>query len=179
MAYSSSGISFTFYGGSMKPTLLCSLLGGVLLFGAAGSAVYSLPSQVADKDKKVRFAVIGLDHDHVWSLLKDMAQEPQAELVAIAEGDASLVDRAKEEVPSSVRFFSDYVQMLDEAKPEAAIVTTANNRHLEILRECAKRHIHYSTEKPMATSGADAREMEWLANAAGIKLMVNYSISLA
>src|SRR2546429_7183692 len=56
----------------------------------------------------------------------------------------------------------------------SVIVTTENDRHLEILRECAKRHIHYSTEKPMATTAADAREMQRLANQAGIKVMVNY-----
>src|SRR5205085_5639892 len=59
-------------------------------------------------------------------------------------------------------------------KPDGVIVTTENDRHLAILRECAKRHIHYSTEKPMATNAADAREMERLADKAGIKLMVNY-----
>jgi predicted dehydrogenase len=64
--------------------------------------------------------------------------------------------------------------MLDEMKPDAVIVTTANNLHLSILRECAQRHIHYFTEKPMAATGADAREMERLAREAGIKLMVNY-----
>ncbi len=80
--------------------------------------------------------------------------------------------RAK--VASSVKFYSDYVQMLNEVKPDGVIVTTENDKHLEILRECAKRHIHYSTEKPMATSAADAREMERLANQAGIKVMVNY-----
>src|SRR5260370_20514445 len=64
--------------------------------------------------------------------------------------------------------------MLDEVKPDAVIVATSNARHWEILRECAKRHIHYSVEKPMATNAADAREMETLANQAGIKLMVNY-----
>src|SRR5467141_4140799 len=123
---------------------------------------------------KTRLAVVGLDHDHVWSLLKDIAGEPSAELVAIAESDAALVSRAQKEVPASVKFYADYVAMLDEAKPEAVIVATANDRHLEILRQCAKRHIHYSTEKPMATNAADAREMERLANQAGIKLMVNY-----
>jgi predicted dehydrogenase len=123
---------------------------------------------------KTRIAVVGLDHDHVWSLLKDITQEPDAELVAIAEADATLVSQAKKEVPASVAFFSDYVQLLDQAKPEAVIVATSNDRHLEILRQCAKRHIHYSTEKPMATTAAEAREMEKLASAAGIKLMVNY-----
>ena len=123
---------------------------------------------------KTRFAVVGLDHDHVWSLLKDIGKEPLAELVAIADPDPALVDKAKKQVPETVKFYSDYVQMLDQAKPEAVIVATANDRHLEILRQCAKRHIHYSTEKPMATSAAEAKEMERLADAAGIKLMVNY-----
>lgn len=123
---------------------------------------------------KTRLAIIGLDHDHVWGLLKDLAAEPDAELIAIAEPRPALVNQAKPKVPASVKFYSDYVQMLDEAKPEAVIVTTENDRHLEILRECAKRHIHYSTEKPMATNAADAREMERLANQANIKVMVNY-----
>jgi len=123
---------------------------------------------------KTRLAVVGLDHDHVWSLLKDVAGEPSAQLIAIAEADPALVSRAQKDVPASVKFYSDYVAMLDEAKPEAVIVTTSNDRHLEILRQCAKRHIHYSTEKPMATSAKDAREMERLAREAKIKLMVNY-----
>ena len=148
-------------------------LAAVLLLVLAMPAVLA-GSPSAQGSAKTRIAVVGLDHDHVWSLLKDINQEPEAELVAIAEADAVLVSRAKKEVPATVLFFSDYVQMLEQAKPEVVIVATSNDRHLEILRQCAKRHIHYSTEKPMATTAADAREMERLASAAGIKLMVNY-----
>ncbi len=125
-------------------------------------------------DGKTRLAIVGLDHDHVWELLRYIGKEPEAELVAIAESQPALVKEAKSKVPDSVKFYADYVAMLDEAKPDAVIVTTANDRHLEILRECAKRHIHYSVEKPMATNAADAREMERLAKQAGIKVMVNY-----
>jgi predicted dehydrogenase len=135
----------------------------------AGASRYPRPGEA-----KTRLAIVGLDHDHVWGLLKDIAAEPNAELVAIADSRPALVDRAKTRVPTSVKFYADYVKMLDEAKPEAVIVTTENDKHLEILRECAKRHIHYSTEKPMATTGADAREMQRLADEAGIKMMVNY-----
>jgi len=123
---------------------------------------------------KTRLAVVGLDHDHVWGLLSDITKEPDAELVAIADPHPELVAKARARVPASVKFYDDYVKMLDEAKPEAVIVTTENDRHLAILRECAKRHIHYSTEKPMASNAAEAREMERLANQAHIKLMVNY-----
>jgi predicted dehydrogenase len=134
----------------------------------------SAASAAKSPEGKTKLAIVGLDHDHVWELLGYIAKEPDAELVAIAESQPALVKQAQSKVPDSVKFYSDYVAMLDEAKPDAVIVTTANDRHLEILRECAKRHIHYSVEKPMATNAADAREMEQLANQAGIKLMVNY-----
>src|SRR5713226_2742140 len=142
-------------------------------------ALQALEANVANAARepmaeKTRLAIIGLDHDHVWELLRYLKAEPEAELVAIAEPRPALVKEAKSQVPASVKFYSEYVQMLDEVKPEAVIVTTENDRHLEILRECAKRHIHYSTEKPMATNAADAREMERLAREANIKLMVNY-----
>jgi predicted dehydrogenase len=138
-----------------------------LTFTAAGQAQSS-------GGGKTRIAVIGLDHDHVWGLLHDIAAEPNAALVAIADAHPELISKAKSQVAAGVHFYSDYIRMLDESKPEAVILTTANNRHLEIVRECAKRHIHVSMEKPMATNAADAREMERLADKAGIKLMVNY-----
>lgn len=140
------------------------------------AAAISGPAHAAPKaaETKTKLAIIGLDHDHVWGLLRDLAGEPNAELVAIADDHQPLVDQARTKVPPSVKFYSDYIKMLDEMKPEGVIVTTENDRHLEILRECAKRHIHYSTEKPMATTAADAHEMEKLANQAGIKVMVNY-----
>ena len=139
-------------------------------------AVLLLPitAPSAPADGKMRLAIVGLDHDHVWGLLKDIAKEPQAELVAIADSHPDLVQKAKTQVPASVKFYSDYVKMLDQARPQAVIVTTETDRHLEILRACARRHISYSTEKPMATNARDAREMERLAQQAGIKLMVNY-----
>lgn len=134
-------------------------------FGAPGTA---------PADSKVRLAIVGLNHDHVWGILKDIAAEPEADLVAIAENDPALVTKAKGRVPANVKFYDNFVTMLDEVKPDAVIATTENSRHLEILKECAKRHVHFSTEKPMAMSGADAREMLRLAQSAGIKLMVNY-----
>jgi predicted dehydrogenase len=156
------------------PSWLLLAIAVVVLLFSSGAGISSASQSAKNSEAKTRIAIIGLDHDHVWGLLKDLAGEPEAELIAIADSHAELVSKAKAQVPATVKFYSDYVQILDEAKPEAVIVTTENDRHLEILRECAKRHIHYSTEKPMATNAADAREMERLASQAGIKLMVNY-----
>jgi predicted dehydrogenase len=148
-----------------------------LRFSAGILLGLALPAHAAPgpaKDDKVRLAIVGLNHDHVWGILKDIAAEPQAELVGIAETDRVLVEKAKAQVPAGMKFYDDFVRMLDEAKPDAVIATTANDRHLAIMRECAKRHVHFSTEKPMATTGADAREMLRLSRSSGVKLMVNY-----
>ena len=161
----------------MKPSLSIErfvLFPWLILVCACASLSGPSPAAPRAAEGKTKLAIIGLDHDHVWGLLKDLAGEPNAELIAIADDHQALVDQAKTKVPLTVKFYSDYVKMLDEMKPDGVIVTTENDRHLQILRECAKRHIHYSTEKPMATTAADAREMEELANQAGIKVMVNY-----
>jgi predicted dehydrogenase len=143
------------------------VLAGVFVFSFSTAFSHAAP-------RKTRLAIVGLDHDHVWGLLEDLAKEPDAELVAIADPRPELVAKAKARMPASVKFYSDYVKMLDDEKPEAVIVTTENDKHLEILRECAKRRINVSFEKPMATNAADARQMAMLARQAGIKLMVNY-----
>jgi predicted dehydrogenase len=145
-----------------------------LLIFAGAIAVTSTAALSQTTGVRTRLAVVGLDHDHVWGLLNDISKEPRAELVAIADAHPELVQHAKARVPASVKFFSDYVKMLDDEKPDAVIVTTENDKHLEILRECARRHISFSVEKPMATNTADAKEMARLAKQAGIKLMVNY-----
>lgn len=129
---------------------------------------------LSSQTPKTRLAIVGLDHDHVWGILETLAKEPDAQLVGIYDAHDDLVKQAMQKVPHNIIFYNDYVKMLDMAKPEAVIVTTANNQHLAILKECAKRKIHFFTEKPMASTGADAREMERLAREAGIKLLVNY-----
>ena len=152
--------------------MMCNRLGIVLMVGIWLAGLAAPPGRAAEA--RTRLAVVGLDHDHVWGLLTMIAGEPEAELVGISDPHPELLEKARAKAPLGVKFYSDYVAMLDEVKPDGVIVTTANNRHLEILRACAKRKIHFDTEKPMAASGAEAREMERLARAAGIKLMVNY-----
>ena len=56
-------------------------------------------------------------------------------LFRVVQAGLALVARAKARVPASVKFYSDYVKMLDEEKPDAVIVTTENDKHLAILRD--------------------------------------------
>src|SRR3989442_5214951 len=114
---------------------LFALLAASFLFSRLA---FASDSQSPPPAAKTRLAIVGLDHDHVWELLKYIAAEPEAELVAIADPHPNLVNEAKSQVPNTVKFYSDYVNMLDEAKPQAVVASTADDRHLENLPECAK-----------------------------------------
>src|SRR2546430_5588923 len=61
-------------------------------------------------ERKTRIAIVGLDHDHVWGLLKYLEAEPDAELVAIAELQPALVKEAKSD-RKSTRLNSSHSQI--------------------------------------------------------------------
>src|SRR4029077_20680548 len=75
--------------------ILCFFFALMALLAAANV----IEAQSARGTGKTRLAVVGLEHDHVWSLLEDIDVEPSAELVASAQSDAALVSRAQKEVP--------------------------------------------------------------------------------
>ena len=48
---------------------------------------------------KTRFAIVGLDHDHVWERMATLLKTSHAELVAIADTHPELMEKAKSRVP--------------------------------------------------------------------------------
>ena len=100
-----------------------------------------------------KIAVIGLIHSHEGGYVPRMTRSEQVKLVGIAESIPDLVSLAKErQGAKDVPFFDDYKKMLDETKPDFVWAFVENNRHLEILKECAPRHIHVIYEKPLAST---------------------------
>ena len=67
--------------------------------------------------------------------------------------------------------------MLDQTKPDIVWAFVENNRHLEILKECAPRHINVIYEKPLASTYKDALAMADLAKKYGVKVMCNYQMA--
>jgi predicted dehydrogenase len=125
-----------------------------------------------DEPAKVRVAFWGLVHDHGLWVLPQVIENPEAQLVGVGAERNDLFDRVKQ-IPADVPRFTNLVAMLDATHPDALVTLAPNNQHLSILRECAKRHIHMYTHKPMATTGKDARAMAKLAKEARITFMIN------
>ncbi len=123
-------------------------------------------------------AVIGLIHAHEGSNLPRILHNDQVKLVGIAETIPELVNLAKEKQGAKdVPFFDDYRKMLDETKPDFVWAFVENNRHLEILKECAPRHINVIYEKPLASTYKDALAMQELAKKYNVKVMCNYQMA--
>ena len=62
-------------------------------------------------------------------------------------------------VEAPVKRYTDYIQMLDEIRPELVSIATESGIHARIALACIDRGIHVIIEKPMAMSMADADEI--------------------
>ena len=127
--------------------------------------------------KPVRVAIAGLSHGHVdWAFnrpdKKDMV------LVGIYEPNRELAEKyiAKYHLDRAL-FFTDFTKMLNEVKPEAVSAFGATSEHINIVRACAPRKIHVMVEKPLATTFANAKEIQALAAKNSIQVLTNFETS--
>jgi len=96
------------------------------------------------------------------------------ELVAICdvlpEKMEALLDKHGLAGDISIAQYTDYVQMLDEVKPQLAAIATESGSHAEIALACIDRGIHTIIEKPIAMNMADAEEIIRRADEQGVKV---------
>jgi len=124
-----------------------------------------------------KIAIVGLVHSHVWGHLSTILKSKDVKLVGVAEPNPALVAEAEKAGVDKALITDNYVQMLDKTKPDIVWAFVENNRHLEIVKACAPRKINVIFEKPLASTGADAREIRKIAAQSGIKIMTNYQMA--
>lgn len=137
----------------------------------------ALLSVNAFAQKPVRVAVAGLSHGHVGWIF-NRKDKTDIQLVGIYETNPDLVRQFTERYKLDPKlFYSDLNKMLDEVKPEAVSAFGAINEHVVIVRACAPRKINVMVEKPLATTFADAKEIQKLAAQNNIHVLTNYETS--
>lgn len=123
------------------------------------------------KTSRLRCAVLGLAHDHVWSFVKHIPQA--AQLVAAADPDPALRARFAKQTGCQ-QVFAGYEELLDQVKPDAAAIFTPTAHHADLVELCAASGIHTLVEKPMAATLEQADRMLLAARRAGTCLMINW-----
>lgn len=123
--------------------------------------------------KKLRIGVLGMTHDHIWGNLRDLKASALGELVAAADPNQELLDKAQSEFGCK-QTFSSYVEMLDEVELDAVYVFGDNATGAELAVMAAEEGLHVLVEKPMASTLDGAVQMLAAARKAGTKLMINW-----
>lgn len=140
-------------------------------------------------EKQYRVVIIGFSHMHINDVAAHFYENPRTDLVAGAD-TIPLVPELKEgtftrkwnlefcrtnfKIP---KIYEDYREMLDQEKPDLAVITCENAQHLEVMYECAVRGVNVSIEKPMAADLSMAMEMIRISNTYGVKMFVNWPVT--
>ncbi len=128
----------------------------------------------SDKNRPLRLGIIGLVHDHVHGVFQNF-QNPDVEIVGIAEPDTALVTRYIKQFHIDRKIiYSSTEELITKARPEAVSVFTPISDHIKIVRICAPLGIHVMVEKPLAINYEQAKEMKDLAEKWSIEIITNY-----
>ena len=114
----------------------------------------------------------------VHETLRALAKEDRVTFDA-AFGDAKITfsgaaPGSREEAPGrwfgdEMPYFSDYREMLDETKPELAVVSPVYRRTASVILACARRGIHVIAEKPIAHTMEELSEVKQAVRENGIR----------
>ena len=108
----------------------------VLLIGFLSLAAGTLHSE----PPPVRFAIVGLVHDHARGFIPTTSSRQDIQLVAIVEPNQELAARyAKDYKLADGLFYKSLEAMLDRVKPQAVAAFTSTFDHRRVVETCASR----------------------------------------
>jgi predicted dehydrogenase len=132
-------------------------------------------AQSQESKNPVRFAIVGLEHDHAAGFIPRAKDRKDVQLVGIIEPRADLVERyAKRYALDKSLFFSNLDELLSKTNIQAVATFTSTFDHRRVVEMCAPKGINVMMEKPLAVSMEHARAIESAAQKGHIHVIVNY-----
>lgn len=132
-------------------------------------------AQLPASDAKLRIGVIGLVHGHVHGFFSRALKRTDIQIVGIAESDRSLFEKYANEFHLDPKlYYAGAAELLQVAKPDAAVLYTSTYGHREAVETCARFKVPVMMEKPLAVSFKDAQAIQQAARQAKIPVLVNY-----
>jgi predicted dehydrogenase len=146
-----------------------------VIVGVALSCAHLLGADSAAGPKRIRLAILGLEHGHSNPFIPKARTHPDIELVGIIEPNEEIVAKyvAKYALPPSL-IARSLEELLSRTPVDAVATFTTTFAHRAVVDACAPRHIHVMMEKPLAVNMEHARAMAAAAKAGGIHVLVNY-----
>ena len=118
----------------------------------------------------LRYALIGcgrISPNHLMA-----AKENNLNIVALCDLiPDSMADKiAKCDLPTDIKQYTDYKQMLEQEDLDLVAIATESGKHASIALDCIEKGIHVIIEKPIALSLKDADAIITTADKKGVKV---------
>ncbi|WP_367211016.1 Gfo/Idh/MocA family protein [Sphingobacterium sp. R2] len=133
-----------------------------------------LSHQVADASERLKVAIAGLNHDHVFLLL-NLYKDKQVDIIGIAEPNQTLSNKIRTQynLPDAI-FYHDLPSLLKQVTPDAVLAYNPTNEHIDVAETCLPLKIPVMVEKPLATTLSDAKRISHLSKQFETPFLVNY-----
>lgn len=136
----------------------------------------------------IRSVIVGCAHMHVNEVALYIKGQPESELLGVADVPAEMPENTEKRYTRAWNFrnvvencgakpYENYIEMLDDVKPDVAYVLTENYRKADVAEEIAKRGINVILEKPMSVTAEDARRIVALKDTYGVEIYVNWPVT--
>lgn len=146
-----------------------------ILFSLAPDSQAQVQSDAKAQSARLRVAIVGLVHGHASGFFAQSLRRPDIQIVGIFEPDRQVFARYQTQFQlDQALLFTNLEEMLQQTRPQAALVYTNTLDHRKVIEVCAHRGIHVMMEKPLAVSMEDARAIERAAKEGRIHVLVNY-----
>lgn len=135
----------------------------------APAALAAADTDVIRLPKKIRVGILGFE-GHTGEILTPLKRLPDVEVVAYWASDGKPQNRL-----SGAKQYTNWREMLDQAKLDVVSVTNNNGERAEAIVEAAKRKIHVVAEKPLSIdkAGLNAVRKEVERNQISLGLLLN------
>jgi len=132
-------------------------------------------SAAAEPVAPVRYAIVGLVHDHARGFIPNVRYRHDVELVGIVEANRELAESyAKKFNLNTNLFYSSLDELFAKTNVQAVATFTSTFDHKEVVEKCAPHRVTVMMEKPLAVSVKHARAIQAAAKKNGIQVLVNY-----
>jgi predicted dehydrogenase len=131
-----------------------------------------------DAKPPVRFAMIGLHHDHASGFLPRLNGRTDVQLVGIVETNQDLIERYSRRYHLSPDlFYASIDDLFAHTNVQAVATFTSTFEHEAVVESCAAHGVDVMMEKPLATNMKQAQAIVAAAKKSGIQVFVNYETS--
>ena len=143
-----------------------------------GSILAACNSFAQDAKPPVRFAMVGLAHDHAMGFIPRLAGRTDVQLAGIVETNQILIARYSGRFHLDPNLFYPSLEaLLAKTNVQAVAIFTSTFDHAGVVETCAAHGVDVMMEKPLAVNMRHARAIQAAAKKSGIQIIVNYETS--